>query len=255
MVDVTDLTVTVVGCSGTIPGPDSAASCYLIRFDDFALVLDLGSGSLGPLQRYIGLHEVDAVLVSHLHPDHSADLGPYYVARRYSPGAPSSRLPIYGPAQTVDHLARGYPGNRPVAEFLELFELFPLATGAVQIGPLAVTCVRTEHPVECWASRIEVAGRSLVYTADTGSSTAVTALARGAHLLLAEASFTSDGERPPGLHLRASEAGEMARSARVGKLIVTHIPPWNDPAQALAEAAEAFGGPTELAQPGLTFHV
>ena len=75
--------LTVVGCSGSFPGPDSAASCYLVEADGFRVLLDLGNGALGPLQRYADIYAVDAVLVSHLHSDHFIDLCSYYVALRY----------------------------------------------------------------------------------------------------------------------------------------------------------------------------
>ena len=77
--------VTVVGCSGSFPGPDSAASCYLLEapYDGrtFRLLLDLGSGALGPLQRYADLESIDAVALSHLHADHCLDLCSFYVFR------------------------------------------------------------------------------------------------------------------------------------------------------------------------------
>src|SRR5262249_31310042 len=89
--------ITVIGCSGSFPGPESPASCYLIEPDGFALLLDLGNGALGPLQRHIGLYEIGAVLLSHLHADHCLDLCGYWVARRYAPGGPKPRIPVYGP--------------------------------------------------------------------------------------------------------------------------------------------------------------
>ena len=99
--------LTIVGCAGSFPGPDSAASCYLVEADDDAgrrwrVLLDLGSGALGPLQRHLPLADLDAVLLSHLHPDHCADLCGLYVALRYNPaGRPERRLPVYGPTTLV----------------------------------------------------------------------------------------------------------------------------------------------------------
>ena len=82
--------LTIVGCAGSFPGPDSAASCYLIEADGFRLVMDLGSGALGPLQRYCGLDEVDAVCLSHLHGDHCLDMCGYSVARTVPSGRPAA---------------------------------------------------------------------------------------------------------------------------------------------------------------------
>ena len=89
--------VTVVGCAGSFPGPDSPASCYLLEAEGFRLVIDLGNGALGVLQRYAGLFSIDAICLSHLHADHCIDLGAYWVARQYSP----------------DGLAAAHPGVRP----------------------------------------------------------------------------------------------------------------------------------------------
>src|ERR1700721_2646696 len=90
--------LTVVGCSGSFPGPDSAASCYLLEADGFRLVVDMGNGSLGALQRYTGLFYVDAVCLSHLHADPCVVLYSYSVARTYSPAGPQPAIPVYGPA-------------------------------------------------------------------------------------------------------------------------------------------------------------
>ena len=93
--------LTVVGCSGSFPGPDSPASCYLVEQDGYRVVLDLGNGALGQLQRYVSLDDVDAVLISHLHVDHVIDLCSYYVARRYRPAGPlaaaARRRPVWHP--------------------------------------------------------------------------------------------------------------------------------------------------------------
>src|SRR5437763_1962112 len=101
--------VTVIGCSGSFPGPDSPASSYLIEADGYAMLLDFGSGALGSLQRHhSSMYEIDAICVSHLHPDHCMDLCGYYVARRYCPGGGKPRIPVYGPADTGPQIARAY---------------------------------------------------------------------------------------------------------------------------------------------------
>ena len=88
------------------PAPTSPASCYLVQAEadgrTWNLLLDLGSGALGPLQRHLSPDDLDAVLLSHLHPDHCVDLCGLYVMRRYRPGGarPADRLPVHGPAGT-----------------------------------------------------------------------------------------------------------------------------------------------------------
>ncbi len=242
--------VTVIGCSGSFPGPDAPASCYLVEHDDAAMLLDLGSGALGALQRHVDLDHIDAVVLSHLHADHCLDLTGYYVYRRYHPQGPRSRIPVYGPRGTADRLARAYdlaidPGM--TAEFD-----FKVFSDAQQIGPFEVTVARVRHPVEAYAIRVEAGGRSVVYSGDTGPTAALRTLARDADLALFEASFL-DGDEQPDLHMTARQAGEEAAAAGVRHLVLTHLVPWNDDQLTLAQGQEAFTGPIELARSGAVF--
>jgi len=242
--------LTVVGCSGSLPGPDGPASCYLLEADGFRLVVDLGNGSLGPLQRYVDIYAVDAVLLSHLHADHCLDLCSYYVARKYHPDGAHPALPVYGPAGTAARMARAYdlpeePGMSGV------FDFRALTPGSRTLGPFTVMAQRVDHPVEAYGVRVTHAGRTLTYSADTGPCTALNRLAAGADVLLCEATFLDSDDAPPGLHLTGSQAGSSAQQAGVGRLVLTHLPPWADPPRTLAEAESAYSGPVELARPGM----
>jgi ribonuclease BN (tRNA processing enzyme) len=157
--------LTVVGCSGSIPGPHSAASCYLLEADGFRLVVDLGSGGLGALQRYADLAEVDAVALSHLHADHFIDMCSFWVARTYSPQG-VLRVPVYGPADTAARIARA--NDDP--DVTGTFDFVTLTPGRRQIGPFTVTVGHVAHPVETFAFRFEHGGRVLTYSGDTGES-------------------------------------------------------------------------------------
>ncbi|HEX2289530.1 MAG TPA: MBL fold metallo-hydrolase, partial [Pseudonocardiaceae bacterium] len=114
---------------------------------------------------------------------------------------------------------------------------------------------RTAHPVECHAVRLTAAGRSLVYTGDTGPSDAVEELARGADVLLAEASWPDRPDNPRGIHLSGRDAGEAATAAGVHRLLITHVPPWTEAEQVLSEAKAAFDGPTELVHAGAHYEI
>jgi ribonuclease BN (tRNA processing enzyme) len=248
------LKLTVVGCSGTFPGPNSAASCYLVEHEGFRLVIDLGHGSLGPLQRSVALDQVDALFLSHLHADHWIDLTAYYVVRRYWHGGPLPALDVYGPSGTRERLVAAYgigigPGLHDIFAFRQT------APGALSIGPFALTLVRTAHSVECYAIRVEAGKSSFTYTGDTGESAAVTALADGTDVLLAEATFLQSEPHADGIHLTGQQAGQMARDAGAARLVLTHIPPWHDSAVVLAEAQDVFAGPTALAVPGAAYEV
>ena len=252
--------LTVVGCSGSYPGPDSPASCYLIEADSvdeqgrarrWRILLDLGNGALGALHRHADPLQVDAVLLSHLHADHCLDLASYYVLRKYHPAGPQPRIPVWGPVGTADRMARAYdlpaePGMHEEFEFLEW-------DGPVEIGPFAVEPVVVDHPVPAFGFRISADGAILAYSGDTGPCAGLDQLATGADLFLAEASFRAGDVNPTSLHLTGADCGDTARRAGAKRLVLTHVPPWFDPQDALAEARRTYDGPLELARSGATY--
>lgn len=251
--------LTVVGCAGSFPGPDSAASCYLVEVEEFGrtwrIVLDLGSGSLGPLQRYLDPHEIDAVVISHLHPDHFMDLCGLFVNRRYHPaGSASSRLRVYGPAHTSDRLLQAY-GPDAVDELPTVYDVHPLTDGGTfSVGPVNITTRLVDHPVTAFGMRIEHAGTVIAYSGDTDACDALLDLARDADLLLAEASFQEGrDDHARGIHLTGRRAGEAARDAGAHRLVLTHLPVWTAPEAAVAEAEQAYPGPVESAVPGARY--
>lgn len=243
--------LTVVGCSGSIPGPESAASCYLLEQDGYRVVIDLGHGSLGALQQHLALTDIDAIVLSHLHADHCIDMTALYVAHRYGPYAFSGKVPVYGPSDAGERLASAYGMPSPSA-IETAFDFRDLSVAAT-VGPFRVRAEGMAHPIETFGVRFEAGGAALVYTGDTGPCRAIDELARGADLLLSEASFVDGAENPPDLHLTGRQAGELARNAGVGRLVITHVPPWNDPSVAKEEAGLVFQGPIDVATPGSTF--
>jgi ribonuclease BN (tRNA processing enzyme) len=253
--------ITVVGCSGSYPGPDSPASCYLLEADHddgtgnrtWRMLLDLGSGALGVLQRYVDPLSVDAVLLSHLHADHCLDLCGYYVMRKYHPDGRPRRLPVWGPRDTPGRMARAYdlPENPGMTEEFDFRSW--TAGQVVTVGPFEVEPVAVDHPVEAYGLRIRVADRVLAYTGDSGPCPALFELAAGADLLLAEASFRTGDVNPESIHLTGAHCGELAGKAGVGRLVITHVPPWFDKQAMLAEAQGVWDGPAELASQGATY--
>jgi ribonuclease BN (tRNA processing enzyme) len=251
--------LTVVGCSGSFPSADSACSSYLIEADGYRLVLDMGNGALGELQRHCGLYDIDAVVLSHLHADHCIDMAAYYVARYYRhDGGRCPSIPVYGPKGTEQRLAAAYGDASSGAGMSEVFDFRTLAPGTeFSLGPFAVRTEEMAHPVEAYAFRIEdrVSGGTLVYSGDTGPCAALGPLARGADLFLCEASFTDGKEDIPELHLNGRQAGQCAQHAGVGRLVLTHVPPWTDAGINLRDAKGSFDGPVELARPGAVYEV
>jgi ribonuclease BN (tRNA processing enzyme) len=255
--------LTIVGCSGSYPGPESAASCYLLEEEHpsesgetrtWRVLLDLGNGALGQLHRYADPLGIDAVFVSHLHADHCLDLCGYYVMRKYHPTGPQPRIPVWGPRGTADRMARAY--DLPVDPGMNEEFDFRSYDGPVELGPFTVGARQVVHPVAAYALTVTAAGRTLVYSGDTGPCEALDEVATGADLLLAEASFHTGVDNPPDLHLTGADCGRTAARAGVGRLVLTHVPPWHDPAVAEAEArGEWSGGAIEVARAGATYEI
>jgi ribonuclease BN (tRNA processing enzyme) len=250
--------VTVLGCSGSVPGPDSPASGYLIEADGYRLVLDLGHGTFGQLQDHVAPADVDAIIVSHLHSDHCIDLTAYVVSLRYGGAGhrlreSASPIPVIGPAGTRERLATAYDPDAPDLGLDQLFRFDPAL--ATDLGPFGISYAPMNHPTPTNAVRITHGDKVLVYSADTGESSELVDLARGADVLLCEASFGPDDEYVPNLHLTGRQAGEHAAKAGVDRLIVTHVPPWCSTEVQVADAAAAFGAPVEWATRGAVFTV
>ncbi len=257
----------VLGCSGSGPGPDSPASGYLVEASDARFVLDLGNGTLGALQRHLDPWELDAVAFSHLHPDHCADFTSLVVHRRYHPRPPydpaSRPLPVYAPAEAPDRFAAAYApsaAERAETDLTDVFTFHALSDGGTSgVGGVTLTARRVDHLCEAYGLRVDAGGRSLVYSGDTGPCSALVELARGADVLLCEATWPHVSveweEPPPGVHLSGRQAGEHAAAAGVGKLLITHVPAWNDGDELLAEAKAAFDGPVELVAPDAAYEV
>jgi ribonuclease BN (tRNA processing enzyme) len=274
------ITLTVVGCSGSTSGKDSPASSYLVQAPyqgrTFSLVLDLGPGAFGALYNYVEPSEVDAIALSHLHPDHCLDVCAFYVAARYSDMAhPWPPRPLYAPPGAAERLAAAYEVPGAVREPGSIAGYFGYRDWQrqQQIGPFTVTTARVDHPVEAYAVRVvETAassGAALVYSGDTGPCDSLVELAKRADLFLVESAFLDDASladqaspdehpgsaHPAGLHLTPRQAAEAGARAEVKRVVLTHIPPWHDPEVARAQALPHFEGAVVLATAGRRFSI
>ncbi len=250
--------LTVLGCSGSVPAAESPASGYLLRAGQTSVVLDLGNGTFGALQRYLDPFTLDGLVLSHLHPDHCADVSALTVYRRFHPHPPPCEvLPLYGPPDAAERLVAAYAPNADERNVTDLSDIYDFRSyrEPARIGPFEVRATRVEHPCEAYALRISHAGRALVFSGDTGPCPQLAQLATGADVLLAEASWPDRPDNPLGLHLSGRQAGEAATAAKVGRLLITHVPPWTDAEQVLTEAKAAFAGHTELVRPGSHYEI
>lgn len=258
--------LTVLGCAGSFPSATAAASAYLVQAQDadgrtWSVLLDLGNGALGPLQALGDPTALDAVAISHLHADHCADLVVLNVLRRYRPGGPCAAVPLWGPVGTAARIAE-LGGTDPATDSSGQFDVRCWDPQVpVQVGPLRLEPVAMNHSVPAFGVR--VVGPSdvdpartvrLAYTGDTDAGPGLEALASGADLLLAEAAYhegRDDASR--GVHLTGRRAGEAARRGGTAHLVLTHLPAWNDPLRALAEAREVYSGRVDMAAPGQVY--
>ncbi|NYH79938.1 ribonuclease BN (tRNA processing enzyme) [Actinopolyspora biskrensis] len=254
--------LTILGCSGSIPGSATPASGYLVESGGVRILLDLGNGTLGTLQRFADPFAPDALLLSHLHPDHCADFGALTVLRRYHPDPPHSpgerRLSVFGPEEAPDRLAALYApsaAERAATDLSDVFEFRPVPETPVRIGPFEITAFPMEHICPSWGFRVAAEGRVLAYTGDTGPCGRLAELAADVDVLLSEASWQDSPDRPDGLHLSGRQAAEVAEDGSVGRLLLTHLQPWADSAAILAEARASTSAPVELVSAAETYEV
>ncbi|QFT88286.1 ribonuclease Z [Bacillus sp. THAF10] len=240
--------LTVVGFWGGYPAANSATSGYLVEHDNFRLLIDCGSGVLAQLQNYIDVTELDAVILSHYHHDHVADIGPLQYARlvSYYMGKSVATLPIYGHKEdeqsftALDH-----------KEFTKGIAYQPDAP--LHIGPFMIEFLKTTHPVPCYAMKVSAGNKSFVYTADSSYQESFISFTSGADLLISECNLYAhqDGTNPG--HMNSHDAANIAEGAGVPQLLLTHLPHFGNPLQLVKEASERYKGKITLAHKGYSW--
>jgi len=239
--------LTVIGSCGAWPDAGQACSGYLVEHDGFRLLVDLGYAVVPRLLERVTAGAVDAVFISHGHPDHCADLNPLLRARVF--GGHPQPLPVFALPGAVDAvLALDRPGM--LTGGYELLEIRP--GSRFEIGPFGAQTWLLPHSRPNAGLRLSAAGRVLAYTGDTGPSPDVAELARAADLLLAEASYAGDVPADTRHHLSsARQQGRQAAQADAGRLMLTHLMPGTDPSAARAEAGHEYHGDVSVATPDL----
>lgn len=237
--------LTVLGCSGSYPAPGVPCSGYLVQSDHTTVVIDLGHGTFPALDGLVDLTTLDAIVLTHAHPDHWVDLTALRIVTHYQLG--HDHIPVWGTDETRDMVATVCGSIEPAFTW---HRLGPDATFG--IGDLTFTIERTDHYVETYAVRVDGPdGTSLAYSSDTGPGWSIAGLAAGVDVAVVESSYATVTELGDVLHLSAGQAGEMATAAEAGALLLTHLVPGAD-AEAHRRAARAtYGGPVDLATPGL----
>ena len=240
----TTIKLTIIGWWGAYPGAGQATSGYLLQTGKNNILLDCGSGVLEKVQSYLDLEQIDAVVLSHYHHDHVADLGCLQYAARVlmDLGKRANPLEIYGHAE--DH----HFANLSYHDFTvgrAITTQTPL-----QLGEAVFSFWPNVHPDPCYSMRIESRGKVLAYISDTQWDDGLVEAARGADLLICESSLYDEYKGVVGGHLTAGEAGTIAREANVKRLVLSHLPHFGTHTDLLTQAGGVFNGPVDLAETG-----
>ncbi len=243
-------TLTVLGCDGSWPGPGGAGSGYLVAGGGTSILLDSGPGTFAQLQRYLDPGRIDAVVLSHAHPDHWTDLESFATWAGYGPardrycGEEGDPLTVYAPPGLRE---RSHYGAAAWIDWRVLGESDLFAVGALEVRTAA-----TDHGIATRAVCVVHDGATLAYSADSGPSWSVETLGRGMGTFLCEATYTQEAEGSM-LHLSGREAGAMAAAAGVARLILTHRSPTVSADEVRREAELAYGRPVEQASTGAVY--
>ncbi|MCI3871997.1 MBL fold metallo-hydrolase [Lactococcus petauri] len=242
--------LTALGVWGGYPTRDAGTTSYLLQSEEgFNLLLDAGSRAVTELEHELSPNDLDAIILSHYHEDHIADLGALRQYRQLQTVKPEM-LPIYG------HQENEYEFSKLSLENVSEGIAYDVENGT-SVGPFDIQFLKTVHPVICYAMRIveRATGQVLIYTGDTGYFAELVDFSKDADILLADVYFFKDKAKMPN-HLSSVEAGKIAAQANVKKLVLTHLPQVGDLQVLREEAQEAAGNiPVDLAQPHMKWTV
>lgn len=242
--------ITTIGIWGGYPNKNEATSSFLIEQDGFRCLIDCGSGVLAAVQNYSKLSELDAVIITHYHPDHVADIGVLQHAAMVGMQLKEWKTPL--PIYAHDRDKAGFETlfYKGVTEGKALSVSQP-----IQLGPWEVSFCETVHPVYCLALKFTSNGKSAVFTADTAWKEELVDFASGADFIAAESNLY---EKYVGLiqgHMSGRQAGELAARAGVKQMVLTHLPQYGELGEILESAKTAFSGDVEFAEIGRTYRL
>ncbi|MGX4668594.1 MBL fold metallo-hydrolase [Cerasibacillus sp. JNUCC 74] len=238
-----------IGYWGAYPKANKATSCYLIEDSNTKILLDCGSGALSKLQARANLEDLDAVFISHTHTDHMADIYSleYAMLILTQLGKRTKPLDVYVYTEDIASLTFEFPDVMRVHQ-LQL-------TDTVNIGSLMLTFSENIHEIPCCSMKVSNNKSKLVYSGDTGYTTALVDFAMAADLLLIECSFYRKQKGMMKGHLSSEEVADIATKAKAKHVVLTHFPHFGDILQLKQEVESVLGQPVYLAKEGFTFTI
>ncbi|MCS5715914.1 MBL fold metallo-hydrolase [Herbiconiux sp. CPCC 205716] len=252
--------LTVLGTATPYPRPDEPCSGYLLQSEPAAdgrrtsVWLDAGTGTFAELQRRITLDQLDAVVVSHRHADHSADLLVAYYALRFSEHRPSGPIPLIAPEGMLDRLA-AYLGPNSVDELPRVFEHRPMSGfGEASIGSLRVEWGPVQHGVPAFGLTVEEDGRRFAYSGDSAPCLSLEEIGERADLFLVECGY-DEPVRSDAVHHTPEDAGRSATAAGAARLVLTHRAETLTVEAARERASAHFDGGIDVAVRGLRVEI
>ncbi|GAB6084809.1 MBL fold metallo-hydrolase [Alkaliphilus crotonatoxidans] len=236
--------LTILGCYGPYPRARGACSGYLLEDVDTKILIDCGNGVLSKLFTHLSdLNRLDAIIISHLHPDHMADLLVlrYKIFFDQSKGKLGQAVPLYIPASPQDEFER--------IQYNQAYHIQTIQSDLLlDIKGIKIRFIKTDHPIECYGMSFEKGGKKLVYSGDTKYFDGLLDFARGSDLFLCDAGLTDRDWTEAAPHLSARQAGKVAHDAQVKRLLLSHLYPGTNTLQLYNEARETFPYMIEVAE-------
>ncbi|NTW71584.1 MAG: MBL fold metallo-hydrolase [Eubacteriaceae bacterium] len=235
--------ITVLGNNGPYPGPKGTCSGYLLQDNDVNIIIDFGNGTMSKLLQVCSVSDINAIILTHLHPDHISDI----FILRYALKRRGIKIPLYAPSSPAEEFNR--------LQYEDVFEMHPIVEGKIAIEHLTVEFKKLKHIIDNFGISIKNARKKFVYTGDTSCEDCVVELADKADLLLIEAALL-DKDLKKGLsHLSARQACEIGNRSGARQIILTHFNPDYDLTEYLSEVDNVFNGITQFAESLKSYYI